>query len=113
MEDKKVDQIKFSLLDINGKDFDCELTYLVRREATAEDIYGCSALLYGLHSLIKNYPDFVYDLGQVAFRAAHPHLFEDDEDDDADFEFVFEPAEELKDALTDKKIVPFNKNKLN
>ena len=74
MEDK-VDQIKFSLLDVNGKDFDCELMYLVRREATAEDVYSCSALLYGLHSIIKNYPDFVYDLGQVAFRAAHSPSF--------------------------------------
>ena len=114
MVDKKINSISFNLIDLNGKDCDCLMQCTTRPDASPQDVYNFSALLYGLYSLFMHHPEFVFSLGEIELRAARPDLFESDEEDDEDmFQVVFEADEDLKQALMDRKIVPFNKKKLN
>ena len=114
MVNKQVNSISFNLIDVNGKDCDCLMQSSPRPDASPQDVYYYSVILYGLYSLFTHHPELVHLLGEIEFRAAHPDLFESDEEDDEDrFQVVFEADEKLKEALMDRKIVPFNKKKLN
>ena len=107
---KEINRISLYINISNDKEILCEIGYRVTPNLSAADAYECACLVHGLASLIENYPEFVSRLGHDQLESRFPHLFSDDDDDD---ELVFEPADELKEALGKKKVVPFNKNKLN
>jgi len=98
-----------------------------------EDIAACTFILHGLAAILREQQSYVMDRGQHEFESQitemlreqqsyvmdrGQHEFESQitemifEEIDEDEEIIFEPDEELLQAIKDSKVVPFKKTKL-
>lgn len=73
-------------------------------DLTDEECHAYMAILTGLNAVLNMGTDFVMALGNMVTHMG---------DLEAEDEFIFEPDEELRKAVADAKVIPFDKNKIN
>jgi len=75
-----------------------------------EDIAACTFILHGLAAILREQQSYVMDRGQHEFESQITEMIFEEIDEDE--EIIFEPDEELLQAIKDSKVVPFKKTKL-
>tara|TARA_R110002096_G_scaffold23779_1_gene75511 strand:- start:586 stop:918 length:333 start_codon:yes stop_codon:yes gene_type:complete len=107
---KVINKLVFHLKVLDKEQISITFGFDLDENLEEGDIEACTYLLHGLSAILREQQSYVLDRGQHEYESTVSEMILDEIENNE--EILFEPDEELLQAIREAKVVPFKKTKL-